>query len=173
MPQWTRSSVTQTLVLISISSRQKGDIYEHVLPTFSNKTYGKANNDIRIISFLIHILPQKSRLAEHTTNIELKIQVHHFFGSFTIKMFSLSTKYSFGYSCHLFRRRCCLFTHPSFSSLYCTSKFGTVIFRFNIGLCNSWQRRAFNMPQRSVFNCTETLLIPIFNTENYKHCLQI
>ena len=64
----------------------------HALPTFSNKTYGKANNDIRIISFLIHILPQKSRLAEHTTNIELKIQVHHFFGSFTIKMFSLSTK---------------------------------------------------------------------------------
>ena len=77
MPQWTWSSVTQTLVLISISSRQKGDIYEHALPTFSNKTYGKANNDIRIISFLIHILPQQSwlaLLAEHTTNIELKIQ---------------------------------------------------------------------------------------------------
>ena len=85
--------------------------------TFSNKTYGNVNNDIRIISFLIHILPQQSWLAEHTTNIELKIKVHQFFGSFTIKMFSLSTKYSFGYSSHLFRCRCCLFTHCSFSSL--------------------------------------------------------
>lgn len=118
---WTWSSATETLVLISISSRQKGDIYivrpAFRINTFSNKTYEKVNNDIRIISFLIHILPQQSWLAEHTTNIELKIKVHHFFGSFKIKMSSLSTKYSFGYSSHLFRCRCCLCTHRSFSSL--------------------------------------------------------
>lgn len=135
MPQWTWNSATQTLVLISISSRQCQKVIYVVRPafrinTFSNKTYEKVNNDIRIISFLIHILPHQSWLAEHTTNIELKIKVHHFFGSLTMKMFSLSTKYSFAYSCHLFRCRCCLFTHSSFSSLLLYIKVWNCYFPF-------------------------------------------